>query len=341
MHILFLQPAGHVADLGIDLQCFGNLPRYGVVSLSSLPRKLRDVGLVVNCIDTNTAARRILEAAASCKVPRLYLFDGIYDLQNAYHNPLHRRLCLSQMDPMLYTHVACVDRWSLTAFAALDVHTHAWLPSRAEPIGDKKSDQNLRAEFLIATARTPAFDYAEQDRLEKLLLMVIASLKRIGTRYRFRIGDRKLLASLGASADDNDIDTPFSECIRHYRCLITTPSTIATTSMLAGVPTATLDYRDSPLTQQTGWRIHQLIDMDSVLTNMLKPAADRMVFQAREVAHLAKRTPVEDFILDAAGIAERPPFLVSTQRIQWPVNMDYPLRWIWMHWLKRFRKQSR
>ena len=111
--------------------------------------------------------------------------------------------------------------------------------------------------------------------------------------------------------------------------------------MLAGVPTATLDYRDSPLTQQTGWRIHQLIDMDSVLTNMLKPAADRMVFQAREVAHLAKRTPVEDFILDAAGIAERPPFLVSTQRIQWPVNMDYPLRWIWMHWLKRFRKQSR
>ena len=339
MHILFLQPARLIADLGIDLQSFGDLPRYGVISLASLPHKLRETRLVVTCIDTNTAVRRILEVAASCKVPRLYLFDGIYDVQNAYQNPAHRCRDLNQMDPLLYSHVACVDRWSLSSMAALGIQTHAWLPSRAEPIEDKNPNQNYHAEFLIATARTPAFDKTERDRLQKLLLLVIASLNRIGAQYRFRTSDPELLASIGASEDDNDINTPFSECISHYQCLITTPSTIATTSMLAEVPTATLDYRDSPLTQQTGWRLHQSMDMDSSLSAMLKPAADRMIFQAREVAHLARRTPVEDFILDAAGISERShSALVSTRRIRWPISIDYPLRWTWVHWLRRFRK---
>ena len=339
MHILFLQPAKYFRDLGIELQYFGNLPRYGVINLSSLPRKLRDVRLVVNCIDTNTAARRILEVAATCGIPRLYLFDGIYDVQNASRNPAHQHRCLIQMNPLLYSHVACVDRWSFVNFPAMGIQTHAWLPSRAEPIRNKKPCQDDSVEFLIATARMPAFDRTERDRLEKLLLLVIASLKRIGARYRFRVGDRKLLALLGVSDEDNDIHTTFSECIRRYQCLITTPSTIAATSMLAGVPTATLDYRDSPLTQQTGWRIHQSTDMHSVLTAMLEPASDRMVFQAREVSHLAKRTPVEDFILDAADIADRshtPP--VNTQRIRCPISIDYPLRWIWVNWLKRFRR---
>ena len=342
LRILFLQPARHVADLGIDLQYFGDLPRYGVVSLSSLSHKLRDTRLVVNCIDTNTAARRILETAASYGVPRLYLFDGIYDVANAYHNPRHRRQHLSQMDPLLYTHIACVDRWSLVTFAALGAQTHAWLPSRAEPMGDKAHPQVQRVDFLIATARTPVFDKAERDRLEKLLHLVITSLKRIKVQYRFRIGDRALLSSIGASEADNDTDMPFEECIRRYRCLITTPSTIATTSMLAELPTATLDYRDSPLTQQTGWRIHQSMNIDSALMSMLEPAVDRMTFQAREVAHLAKRTPVEDFILNAAGMKDQSiPNLTGAQRIRQIVSIDYPLRWIYVNWLKRFRKRLR
>lgn len=342
LHILFLQPARQIADLGINLQCLGNLPRYGLVSLSSLDRKLRNTRLVVNHIDTNDMARRVLKVAAACGVPRLYLFDGIYDVANAYRNPAHRRRGLWQMDPLLYTHIACVDRWSLTTFAALGIQTHAWLPAKAEPGVEEEPLQTPSMKFLIATARTPVFDEAEQDRLETLLHLVTASLKRIGAQYRFRVSDRQLLRSLGASDDDNDIETPFSECIRHYQCLITTPSTIATTSMLAGLPTAILDYRNWPLTQQTGWRIHQSTDIESTLIAMLNPTSDRLAFQAREVGHLAKGKPVEDFILDAAGIADQShSAFASTQRIQWPFSFDYPLRRIYVNWLKRFRRGLR
>ncbi len=170
--------------------------------------------------------------------------------------------------------------------------------------------------------------------MKQLIERVVVGLERLGSDYRFRIGDRDLLASLGIASGDNDTGEPFARCIRRYRCLITTPSTIATTAMLAGTPTATLDYRDAPLTQQTGWRIHRSTDIDGVLASMLDPGAGRMTFQAREVAHLAGRAPVEDFILDAAGLGPDTPAEGGPPRF----SFDYPLRWIWVNWLKRFRR---
>ena len=319
----------------MNLERLRHAARFGVVRPAALPRRFGDIGAVVNCIDTSAAARRVLELAASRGVPRLFLFDGIYDVANAYRNPRHLRLGLHQMDPLLYTHAACVDRWSLDTFAALGLRTHAWLPARAEPDEDRNPPPVQTAAFLIATARTPAFDKGERERLAKLIALVAAGLERIGADYRFRIGDRKLLAALGVASGDNDTGENFAKCIKRYRCLIATPSTISTTAMLAGKPTAMLDYRDAPLTQRTGWRIHESADIDAALISMLEPAAERMTFQTREIAHLAARTPVEDFILEAAGLdpnsgppAEDPP----------RVSLGYPLRWIWVNWLKRFKR---
>lgn len=320
----------------MDLGRLRHVSRFGVIRQAALPRRLDKVGAIVNCVDTSAAARRVLEMAATRGVPRLYLFDGIYDVANAYRNPAHLRQGLRQMDPLLYTHAACVDRWSREAFAALGVRTHAWLPARAAPDRDKNPQPNQTAAFLIATARTPAFDKSERERLERLIDRVVSGMERIGADYRFRTGDRRLLASLGVAAGDNDTGEPFAKCIRRYRCLITTPSTIATTAMLAGTPTATLDYRDAPLTQQTGWRIHGAVDIDGVLASMLEPAAERMSFQAREIAHLAERAPVEDFILDAAGLGLRSDEPLAGRPPQ--VSFDYPLRWIWVNWLERFRR---
>lgn len=338
-NILFLQPARQFEDLGVNLERLRHVARYGVISPRSLPRRLRNTGLVVNCVDTSVAARRILELAASRGVPRLYLFDGIYDVANAYRNAAHRRA--NQMDPLLYTHVACVDRWSCEAYAALGVRTHAWLPARAAPAptGDETSPRSRTAGFLIATARTPAFDKGERLRLEKLITLTVAALERMGADYRFRIGDRELLKSLGIPTRDNDTAESFAKSILRYQCLITTPSTIATTAMLAGTPTATLDYRDAPLTQQTGWRIHQSTDLDGALASMLRPAADRMTFQAREIAHLSAPAPVEDFILDAAGFGSRSRQPVAEASRAGSVSLDYPLRWAYVNWFKRFRKR--
>ena len=332
--MLFLQPAAHVAALGVDLGRFRHVARFGVVNLASLPRKLRTTGAVVNCIDTSAAARLIVKTAARHGVPRVYLFDGIYDIANAYRNPAHRRRRLTQMDPLLYTHVACVDRWAHKAFAALGAHTHAWLPANAAPNEDPDPAQPREAAFLVATARSPAFDAGERARLRKLLALTIAALDRLGAEYRFRTGDSDLLSSLGIDAARNDVGDAFAQCIRRYECLITTPSTIATTAMLAGKPTAILDYRDGPLTQQAGWRIHRSTDIDATLASMLQPSPERMTFQAREVVHLAGRTPVEDFILRAAGAGTppgQPP--VKERRI----SLEYALRWIYVNWLKPFR----
>ena len=321
----------------MDMRRLRHISRHGVIRMTSLQSKLQNVAAIVNCVDTCGASRRILEVAASCDIPRLYLFDGIYDVANAYCNPAHLRQHLSQIDPLLYTHAACVDRWSLEAFAALGVHTHPWLPNRAES-DDENFPKKPTAAFLIATARTPTFDQEERARLERLIGLVVTGLDRIGADYRFRIGDRSLLASLGATAAENDTEESFAKCIRRYRCLISTPSTIATTAMLGGTPTATLDYRDSPLTQQTGWRIHESTDIEAVLRSMLTPDAGRMTFQAREVAHLVGRTPVEDFILEAAGLGQRSPSVpTGSQAIS--LSFDYPRRWVWVNWLKRFRRR--
>ena len=335
MKVLFLQPAAHLAALGVDLDRLRPVARFGVVNLALLPRKLRTTGAVVNCIDTSATARRILRSAARHGVPRIYLFDGIYDVANAYRNPAHLRRRLAQMDPLLYTHVACVDRWAHKAFAALGVHTHAWLPASASPDEDPHLARPPDSAFLVATARSPVFDPAERARLRKLLALTIAALDRLGAEYRFRTGDSELLSSLGIPAARNDVRDAFARCIHRYECLITTPSTIATTAMLAGKPAAILDYRDDPLTQQTGWRIHRSTDIEATLASMLEPAPGRMRFQAREVAHLADHTPVEDFILRAAGAGPPPP---EPPVKAWPISVEYPVRWIYVNWLKRFRK---
>ena len=340
MNVLFLQPATHVADLGVDLERLRAVSRFGVVNLRSLPARLEAAGAVVNCIDTSRSARRVLEAARDAGVPRVYLFDGIYDVANAYRNPAHRGT--DQMDPMLYTHVACVDRWTHRVFAAIGARTHAWLPARAAPEEGPDSAEPSAASFLVATARNPAFDTGERARLTRLLARTVAAIDRLGATYRFRTGDADLLASLGVPATENDTQDDFSRCIRRYRCLITTPSTIATTAMLAGKPTATLDYRDAPLTQHTGWRIHGSVDIDRVLASMLEPAPDRMTFQAREVAHLAERAPVEDFILGAAKIqrkADGTTQSVGPRGGGGRLSLEYPLRWVYVNWVKPFRRR--
>lgn len=337
--MLFLQPAAHVAAMGVDLDRLRHAARFGVVNLASLPRKLRATGAVVNCIDTCATSRRILESAASHGVPRVFLFDGIYDVANAYRNPAHRRRRLAQLDPLLYTHVACVDRWSHSTFAGLGARTHAWLPANAAPDEDPNPGQPPKAGFLVATARTPTFDNRERARLRKLLKLTIAALDRLGAEYRFRTGDSELLSSLGISAAHNDVQDAFARCIHRYKCLITTPSTIATTAMLSGKPTAILDYRDGPLIQQAGWRIHRSTDIDATLASMLQPSPDRMTFQAREVVHLIGRTPVEDFILRVAGagpLTGQPPADTPIKKRR--ISFEYPLRWIYVNWLKPFRK---
>ena len=338
MNVLFLQPAAQVADLGVDLDRLRDVARFGVVNLASLPRRLRTTDAVINCIDTSPSARSILDMASRQGVPRVYLFDGIYDVANAYRNPAHRRRGLHQMDPLLYTHVACVDRWTHRAFAALGLRTHAWLPRRAVPEEGTAKADGREAMFLIATARSPAFDAGERARLKSLLALTVAALDRIGASYRFRTRDAELLAALGIPTEHNDTGDSFSRCIGRYACLVTTPSTIATTAMLAGKPTATLDYRDDPLTQQTGWRIHRSTDIDGTLASMLRPAPERMTFQAREVAHLADRAPVEDFILRAAG-ARMPPDTAHGGTSARRVSLEYPLRYAYVNWLKPFRKR--
>lgn len=335
MNVLFLQPAAQVSNLGVDLGRFGPAARFGIVNLASLPRRLADIRAVVNCIDTSSLARRVLDAAREAGVPRIYLFDGIYDVANAYRNPVHRRRNLDQMDPLLYTHVACVDRWSYQAFAALGVRTHAWLPTRAAPDEEATPPTAHKATFLIATARSPAFDAAERKRLRRLLAMTVAALERLGATYRFRTGDAQLLKSLGVPAAANDAHGGFGRCMASYDCLITTPSTVATTAMLAGKPTATLDYRDAPLTQQSGWRIHESADIDATLASMTERASDRMTFQAREVAHLAGRTPIEDFILDAAAGSSACGAPPGRGRI----SVEHPLRWLYANCVKPFRKR--
>lgn len=330
MNLLFLQPAAQVASLGVDVDRLRPAARFGVVNLASLERRLAGVDAVVNCIDTSPTARRVVDAAARARVPRIYLFDGIYDMANAYRNPRHRRSGIDQMDPVLYTHLACVDRWSHRTFAAMGLCTHAWLPTRAAP-EEPGGATARRATFLIATARSPAFDAAERERLRRLLARTVEALHRLRATFRFRTRDTRLLASLGIPATANDTGDDFARCIHGYDCLITTPSTVATTAMLSGKPTATLDYRDSPLTQQSGWRIHESTDIEGVLSSMAQPARDRMAFQAREVAHLVDASPVEDFILRAAGGA--PPASGATR-----VSLEYPLRWLYVNCVKPFRK---
>jgi hypothetical protein len=158
---------------------------------------------------------------------------------------------------------------------------------RLDGFEDRLADARARVEpeqwLLVATALTPAMDHDALARVRAMLLEVHvqATARRLDVRWRI---DAALARDLGVEPDA----APLTESLAGARANITTASTLAVESMLAGVPTAIAHPHPWPLWVPAAWVWAEALD-DSAITH-------------QPIEHLRTCTDVLDAILDGPDL---------------------------------------
>lgn len=205
-------------------------------------------------------------------VPTLLLMDGVVEYRNTFVNPdvPERYLRPAPVDA-----IACageIDRARLWSWGNVAVATG--LPRIAAafpkvlPLNDLQSTR-----VLVATARRPAFDAAERQRLAAALRDVRAAAQEAGW------GDRvvwRLTAGLDEELGVANDTRPLRECLADCRGVLTTPSTLLLEAMAAGRACGILHPQDGPLWQEAmgEWRgadVSPRQDLTALLRRLAAP----------------------------------------------------------------------
>jgi len=217
----------------------------------------------------------------SVGVKTAFFSDGIYDLANSIRNPLllgNRRV--------LYGYLPFDYFFAVNKVVLFSGHPQFfyYLPRRVVNMNSilelPESDK-----LLITTANSAYFDNAEYGSLIKLINQVIAYVSSKGMQFSIRIFDEKILGDLVLpDGVHNDVGDEYEECLRGYSHVITTPSTIALTSMYHGRATAQLIYRSEPASVSSAWNIPSIEAFDAAYESFRLRDGNLMSYQSASIA---------------------------------------------------------
>ena len=228
-----------------------------------------------------SALRKICDQS---RIPTLVLADGILEYRNTWQNPTIPDASIYQ--PLLADKIACIGNNSarmIESWGNAGKVEVVGLP-RLDLLRDAQRNPRPTDEFrlLIGTATTPAF--TPQQRAT-----VVRSLQAIKSWANANptVAGRKLRMHWRLTdglSEEIGIDGPESELSLHDELLsvdaaITTPSTIFLESLLAQVPTAMLDFSNSPPFVPAAWSISAAEHLDTVVEELAAPPEPKMLFQ--------------------------------------------------------------
>jgi hypothetical protein len=240
--------------------------------------------LVISVGESNSSIWNCFQKAKELGIPTLTLLDGIPEWRDIWENPRYG-YDGGQLNRQLFQadKVACHGKY------------HAWLFQRwgigekAEIVGmpwmDKyfhfskdSARENGKKNLLIMTANTPGFTQGQLEKTENALEELADALKEKSCwnpvwRLRGGLGERLKLQS-----PQNNSMSLF-DTLRSVDAVITTPSTTQIESMLAHVPTALLDYTNSPHYVEAAWQITHSSHIAAVLNELEKAPRNKVLFQ--------------------------------------------------------------
>ncbi|MEM7755825.1 MAG: hypothetical protein AAF297_09345, partial [Planctomycetota bacterium] len=143
---------------------------------------------VVAVADTESpAARRALRLAADADLPVALLMDGLVEHRNTFANP--RSLAdPAFLRPAPTSRVLCATETDATILRALGNTAFATGLPRLAHITPAPLPASSR--LLVATARTPAFNAAERERLVRTLTRIKDAAEHLQVPVTWRLTDR-------------------------------------------------------------------------------------------------------------------------------------------------------
>lgn len=240
--------------------------------------------LVVSIGESSYEIYNCYSRAKELGIATLTIIDGIPEWRDIWENPrygiggkfLNRQLfeadkvaCHGKFMAWLFQRWGMTTKCEIVGMPWLD----KYLDFKKNP-AKEESPKNL----VIMTANTPGFTLEQINKVELSLQDLNEVLKEMNNWnpiWRLRGG---LEEKLGLKTEHYSKFELF-DLLKIADAVITTPSTTIIESMLAKIPTAVLDYTNSPSYVMSPWKICHSSQIKFVLEELLNPPQNKMLYQ--------------------------------------------------------------
>lgn len=260
-----------------------------------------DCGVVISHLHYDFPTATILKKlVASNQVPVLVLADGVLEFRNTFENP---QVSAGSLFMPVHGHkIACIgpsQARQIAAWGNAGKTEVVGLP-RLDDYRQRKNNRVVRphepaskesdsVRVLVVTARQPGFTPRQlqlvQESLVDLRNWFAHNPARAGRTlqpvWRLTGG---LEERIGVSSDPDQRQQPIADVLATVDAVISTPSTTVVESLLMDLPTAILDYTNSPKYLAAAWNITSREQIAEVVPDLLTPSAAHLDFQRNSLA---------------------------------------------------------
>lgn len=188
----------------------------------------------------------------------ILVMDGIYDLANSIRNPMVRKFDVNLYEQIIQDFFFVVGENNVPLFDKKTCVIN-YMPKNI--ISKDLIAYPNKPRILITTSNNCYFNQSEYSSLIKLMFTTVKFLIERNIEFHFRLFDDKLLGELikyiGFDVFNNK-EGAFEDALELYTHVITTPSSIAITSIYHQRAVALFQYRDTPPSIYSGWLFSSL-----------------------------------------------------------------------------------
>ena len=273
---------------------------YALVEPDDLARRAMPGDLAIFFSEHFDRFREAVQTAKQNQIATLYMVDGILEWRNAWENRTDEPACPFAMRPVLSHKVACIGNsqarvlanWGnaekvevvgVPRFDSLACQYVKQLQLDESPATDRLRKGPHR--LLVMTAKFPA--YTEEQR--QLLGKSLGDLKSfldgrsdIEVTWRLTKGWAEKLGVENQLRDFSGAE--LSATLDSVDAVISTPSTALLESSLKNLPTAILDYSNSPQYVASVWNITAVDHIEHTVGDMLTRPPRKMFLQQQLLA---------------------------------------------------------
>lgn len=217
----------------------------------------------------------------------LQVMDGILEWRRTWAYPTsarkrplnqpvlsHKLACLGRADARVMESWGNVGKCEVVGSPRLDPLVRERKEVRAEPV----TQRPLR--LLVMTAKTPGFTEEQVETTLRSLADVrdaVATRADVEVVWRVTQDTHKRLGVRNTMQELTGMD--LRSVLRSVDAALTTPSTAMLEAMLAGLPTALLDYHNCPHYVPAAWRVTCREQVLPVVEELRAPSESRRLYQ--------------------------------------------------------------
>lgn len=260
--------------------------------------------------------RQAITQLKAKNVATIYMIDGILEWRNAWENRSDEVACPFTMRPVLAHKVACIgenqarvlsgwgndgkveiigvprfDRYLGEAETDAQKDAQKDSQTEAETEAEVSPEKHRRFRLLVMTAKTPAFTDAQWETVRQTIVdcktYADANADSVEVLWRLTGGLDEHAGVKNSASDLTGMQ--LHDQLKHVDAVLSTPSTAVVEALLAGKPTALLNYFQCPSYLNLAWNVNHVSQVAPVIQQLRQPEARKLHFQNQQLQQILYR----------------------------------------------------